>query len=154
MTDISPFLPHRAPSSNMDDDSLSDLSSLHSCDLSSELSDTRSPSPIDYPSPPCSQGNESNDACSQTETMKRTLDESDAPPPRKRRRVEPKPRITQHLDLTGLSSSITEDQKAQLDTLLKVLRKRKKIVVIAGAGISVSAGGTCCSYQLFLSADF
>ena len=76
------------------------------------------------------------------ETMKRTLDEGDAPPPRKRRKVQPKPRTTQHLDLTGLSSPVTEDQKAQLDTLLKVLRKRKKIVVIAGAGISVSAGST------------
>lgn len=32
--------------------------------------------------------------------------------------------------------------EAQLDRLLNVLRRKKKIVVIAGAGISVSAGST------------
>lgn len=44
------------------------------------------------------------------------------------------------------------DQKGQLDILLKVLRKRQKIVVIAGAGISVSAGSTCPLSQSPVSA--
>jgi len=33
-------------------------------------------------------------------------------------------------------------QKRQFDILMKLLRKKKKIVVIAGAGISVGAGST------------
>jgi NAD-dependent histone deacetylase SIR2 len=35
---------------------------------------------------------------------------------------------------------VDASQKPQLDRLLKVLHKKRKIVVIAGAGISVSAG--------------
>ena len=92
--------------------------------------------------------NESTDASSQTESMEPTLDEGEAPPPGKRRRVEPTRWMTQHLDLTGLSGSTTAGQEVQLDTLLEVLRKRKKIVVIAGAGISVSAGSRHQLYQL------
>ncbi|KAK0656359.1 DHS-like NAD/FAD-binding domain-containing protein [Cercophora newfieldiana] len=63
---------------------------------------------------------------------------TDGPPPPKRRRIAapPGPRTTSHIDLeTG-----SEEQDAQLDRLLSALRRRKKIVVIAGAGISVSAG--------------
>ncbi|KAN0067718.1 DHS-like NAD/FAD-binding domain containing protein [Elaphomyces granulatus] len=96
----------------------------------------------------------------------------------KRRRVGPKPRTTQHLDLSRPASDISssssslssspsssspsspsspspppplssksspaklEDvhQKTQIDLLVKTLRTRRKIVVIAGAGISTSAG--------------
>jgi NAD-dependent histone deacetylase SIR2 len=57
-------------------------------------------------------------------------------PPTKRRKVEPKPRTTKHLDLTPGSH---RDHPA-LDLLVKTLQKKKKIVVVAGAGISVSAG--------------
>jgi NAD-dependent histone deacetylase SIR2 len=78
-----------------------------------------SPAPEDMPSPPCS-----ND---------------DGPPPRKRRKiVDPKERTVERLDLT--SAEIDEEQKPQLQRLLDVLHKKRKIVVIAGAGISVSAG--------------
>lgn len=49
-------------------------------------------------------------------------------------------RITQHLDLTSDTAQSDLDRTHALDTLLKALRKRRKIVVIAGAGISVSAG--------------
>ncbi|KAF2430481.1 DHS-like NAD/FAD-binding domain-containing protein [Tothia fuscella] len=61
----------------------------------------------------------------------------DGSPPAKRRKTSssPQPRITETLDL---SSPV--DQEAQLDKLLKVLYKKRKIVVVAGAGISVSAG--------------
>ena len=71
--------------------------------------------------------------------------EVDGPPPVKRRKtIERKPRVTRYLDLQSTTpvSPVTcpAEQKPQLDTLLKVLRQKRKIVVIAGAGISVSAG--------------
>jgi len=62
------------------------------------------------------------------------------PRPRKRRKIEPKIRTTQHLDLTSDTAQSDYDRVEALDTLLKALRNRRKIVVIAGAGISVSAG--------------
>ncbi|SLM40988.1 Sirtuin family, catalytic core small domain [Lasallia pustulata] len=115
----------------MDDDSISDLSS----DLSSLGS--LSPPPMDYPSPVSSQDYDSNVAASQPSQPRGC----DGPPPAKKRRtVEPKPRTTEHLDLSQLPHCPAIDQEAQVDLLLKVLRKRRKIVVIAGAGISVSAG--------------
>lgn len=115
----------------MDDDSISDLSS----DLSSLPS--LSPPPMDYPSPVSSQDYDSNVAASQQSQSR----ECDGPPPAKKRKtMEPKPRTTQHLDLSPFSTYPAIGQEAQLDLLMKVLRKRRKIVVIAGAGISVSAG--------------
>jgi NAD+-dependent protein deacetylase SIR2 len=62
------------------------------------------------------------------------------PPARKRRKVEPKPRTTQYLDLSSDASQSEYDHRVALNLLLKTLRKRRKIVVVAGAGISVSAG--------------
>jgi NAD-dependent histone deacetylase SIR2 len=60
--------------------------------------------------------------------------------PAKRRRVsgEPKPRTTKHLDLRP--EILPADQTEHLDKLMKLLQNRRKIVVVAGAGISVSAG--------------
>lgn len=59
------------------------------------------------------------------------------PPAKRRRTAAPrKPRTTEHLDLDLRD----DDGEAQLDRLLSVLRTKKKIVVVAGAGISVSAG--------------
>jgi len=64
---------------------------------------------------------------------------TDGPPPTKRRRVaEPKPRTTTYIDLENLGNEPNEG----LNRLLTALRKKKKIVVFAGAGISVSAGST------------
>ncbi|KAI1206460.1 DHS-like NAD/FAD-binding domain-containing protein [Annulohypoxylon truncatum] len=63
----------------------------------------------------------------------------DGPPPAKRRRVERKPRTTEYLDLKAASQQSEKDEKL-LEQLTGALRKKKKIVVIAGAGISVSAG--------------
>ncbi|KAK2611173.1 hypothetical protein N8I77_004542 [Diaporthe amygdali] len=61
----------------------------------------------------------------------------DAPPPPKRRRLAPpKPRTTEYLDLDNRD----EFAEIHLERLLNTLRRKKKIVVIAGAGISVSAG--------------
>jgi NAD-dependent SIR2 family protein deacetylase len=65
----------------------------------------------------------------------------DGAPPRKKRKLtpaDPKERTTERLDLTN--SEVDEEQQPQLQRLLNVLHKKRKIVVIAGAGISVSAG--------------
>jgi len=66
------------------------------------------------------------------------MDASDTQRPAKRRRISEKPsRTTEYLDLT---KQLGPDDKTQLDRVLSVLHKRQKIVVVAGAGISVSAG--------------
>lgn len=101
-------------------------------DLSSDLSSAPS-SPVPPPdfsaTPAPSQGPEvSADV------------ERDMPPAHKRRRVGPKPRITRHLDLTSDAAQFCYERQISLELLLRTLRKRRKIVVIAGAGISVSAG--------------
>ncbi|KAK5212462.1 hypothetical protein LTR47_009879 [Exophiala xenobiotica] len=111
----------------MDADDISDLSSPLSSIPSSPLSSPPS-SPILPPgfqiiTPPPSQ--HAGD---------------DMPPARKRRKIEPRTRTTQHLDLTSDTTQSDYDRTDALDTLLKALRNRKKIVVVAGAGISVSAG--------------
>ncbi|KAI1295841.1 DHS-like NAD/FAD-binding domain-containing protein [Xylaria venustula] len=64
----------------------------------------------------------------------------DGAPPPKRRRVERKPRTTEYLDLSAAASEQSRKDNDLLDHLTHALRKKKKIVVIAGAGISVSAG--------------
>jgi NAD-dependent histone deacetylase SIR2 len=60
--------------------------------------------------------------------------------PTKRRRIsaESKVRSTQLLDLR--SDGVPEHQTEQFDKLMKLLQNKQKIVVVAGAGISVSAG--------------
>lgn len=89
--------------------------------------------PFPYPSPPASQqttpppgGMESTSAS-----------DKEGPPPAKRRKIS-KERSTEYLDLRG--SEVPPHQDPELDQLLRVLHERRKIVVIAGAGISVSAG--------------
>ncbi|KAH3952432.1 hypothetical protein HBI56_133690 [Parastagonospora nodorum] len=87
---------------------------------SSRRSSTKtSPVPEDMPSPPSSN-------------------DDGAPPRKKRKLADPKERTTERLDLTN--AEIDEDEQPQLQRLLNVLHKKRKIVVIAGAGISVSAG--------------
>lgn len=61
-------------------------------------------------------------------------------PAKKRRTGTPKERTTEYLDLMKPEEEMTEGERAQLDRLKSELRKKKKIVVIAGAGMSVSAG--------------
>jgi NAD-dependent histone deacetylase SIR2 len=106
-------------------------------DPPSELSSPGSLSPsFRYPSP-----NSSQDQDDISTGNKRKLDGGDANPAgKKRKRPEPKPRTTEHLNLMDDGPEASKEQKSQLDLLLKVLRKRRKIVVVAGAGISVSAG--------------
>ncbi|KAF3483236.1 Sir2 family histone deacetylase Hst4 [Arthroderma uncinatum] len=70
----------------------------------------------------------------------RTADMTESAPVRKRRKIEPKPRITRYLDLTEPDRQVRPEQEEQLQSLLRTLRGHRKIVVVAGAGISVSAG--------------
>lgn len=107
------------------DDGYSDTSDLSSPPASP------SPPPGFYPSPPPSQdaGESRAEQC------------QDRPPAKKRRRVGPKKeRTTQHLDLSDISRVSCSEQESQIDFLTKTLRGHRKIVVIAGAGISTSAG--------------
>ncbi|KAL2832150.1 DHS-like NAD/FAD-binding domain-containing protein [Aspergillus cavernicola] len=68
-------------------------------------------------------------------------DEDDFPPAKKKRRVAgPKERQTQLLDLSCSASLSYGQQDPQIDLLTKTIRSHRKIVVIAGAGISTSAG--------------
>lgn len=66
--------------------------------------------------------------------------DKDGQPPTKRRRIskEPKERTTEYLDIR--SGHVAPEQQADLDRVLNALHKRQKIVVVAGAGMSVSAG--------------
>jgi NAD-dependent histone deacetylase SIR2 len=69
----------------------------------------------------------------------RASSDKEGPPPAKRRRISEKTeRTTEYLDLR--ESGVSPGQQRQLDRVVNVLHKRQKIVVIAGAGISVSAG--------------
>ena len=116
------------------------MDSDESTELSSISSEAPSPPPQFPPSPESSQdlaaGSDQGD-------KKRKRDgDNETAAPKKRKRPEPKPRTTERLNLTGDVLQLAIDQKSQLEKLLKVLRKRRKIVVIAGAGISVSAGST------------
>ncbi|RDA91748.1 hypothetical protein CP533_4772 [Ophiocordyceps camponoti-saundersi (nom. inval.)] len=64
-----------------------------------------------------------------------------SPPPAKRRRLRPPPdRTTAHIDLMKPDDVFCSEDKFHLRRLLSALKTKKKIVVIAGAGISVSAG--------------
>ncbi|KAF2173212.1 hypothetical protein M409DRAFT_62785 [Zasmidium cellare ATCC 36951] len=130
----------------MDDSSdlSSPLSSVPSSPLSS-LASSPSPPPDmppifqshAYPSPPASQQTSHNGSPVPDGMASSASSDKDGPPPAKRRRIS-KDRSADYLDL--YADTIDPDQQAQLDRLLKVLHKRQKIVVIAGAGISVSAG--------------
>ncbi|KAE8346659.1 hypothetical protein BDV24DRAFT_66651 [Aspergillus arachidicola] len=110
------------------DDGFSDVSELSSPPASP------TPPPGFYPSPPPSQ---EADESSGT----RSQDRDDLPPAKKRRRVAaPKERRTQRLDLSSSAGLSYTEQQAQIDLLTKTIRRHRKIVVIAGAGISTSAG--------------
>lgn len=111
----------------------------------SSIGRTPSPPPVSrpeiaYPSPPASQdSSHSGSPCPDGMDSSATLSDKDGPPPAKRRRIsEKKPRTTEYLDLrTGIAKP---EEQEQLDRLMNVLHNRRKIVVVAGAGISVSAG--------------
>ncbi|RDL41940.1 DHS-like NAD protein [Venustampulla echinocandica] len=115
-------------------------SSLPSSPLSSIGSRSPSP-PANYPSPPSSHD---SDVRPLSQAHNGAAD-GDAPPPAKKRKISPPKELkTEYLDLRALNASLDKDhhkaQDAKLKKLTDVLRTKRKIVVIAGAGISVSAG--------------
>ncbi|KAL9056879.1 MAG: hypothetical protein Q9162_002650 [Coniocarpon cinnabarinum] len=101
-----------------------------------------------YPTPPSSQTSEKGATTPTTEEDSLTNGSSDrdGPPPKKRRKTDDNvksskmPREMKRLDFDKMARDPTLESSVQLDRLLKALRKKRKIVVIAGAGISVSAG--------------
>ncbi|KAG6019930.1 hypothetical protein E4U41_003029 [Claviceps citrina] len=61
-------------------------------------------------------------------------------PVKKRRMASARERTTAYLDLLKPHEEFTQQDTFHMERLLTALRKKKKIVVVAGAGISVSAG--------------
>ncbi|TVY86181.1 NAD-dependent protein deacetylase, partial [Lachnellula willkommii] len=106
---------------------------------------SRSPSlPVDYPSPPSSNVSDKG-ASSPIRDAAESAPDREGPPPAKRRKVAgPKEYKTEYLDLRALNESDDEAhhrvQDSKLKKLMETLRSKRKIVVIAGAGISVSSG--------------
>ena len=90
-----------------------------------------------YPSPPSSQLTSQTGSPVPDGMDSSTNSDKDGPPPTKRRRIS-KERTTEYLDLRD--GEVDPEQHSELDRLLRVLNRHQKIVVIAGAGISVSAG--------------
>lgn len=106
---------------------------------------SRSPTPpFGYPSPSSTQACESRSSSEVRELSSDAVDPDGPPSAKKRKLAEPKKRTTEYLDLRDANSDgespQTPENEIQLQRLLKELRKKQKIVVIAGAGISVSAG--------------
>ena len=90
------------------------------------------------PTPPPSQENSQSGSPAPDAADSSMLSDKDAPPPAKRRRVGPKERTTRSLDLRH--EHVNSCEQSQFDDMLRALHKRQKIVVVAGAGISVAAG--------------
>jgi NAD-dependent histone deacetylase SIR2 len=90
------------------------------------------------PTPPPSQENSQSGSPAPDAADSSMFSDKDAPPPAKRRRVGPKERTTRSLDLRH--EHVSSGEQSQFDDMLRALHKRQKIVVVAGAGISVSAG--------------
>jgi hypothetical protein len=112
--------------------------------LSSPLSSigSRSPSlPADYPSPPSSNVSDTGASSSK---LRDAPDRDELPPAKRQKIMKPRELKTEHLDLRRLNDSDDDEhhkiQDGKLRKLMEALRSKKKIVVIAGAGISVSAG--------------
>lgn len=132
-------------------DSDSDLSDVPSSPPSSPSPSTRtfrrmSEAPHHRPLTPPPSTHASPDrspaATPETTPRKRALPstKTDSPPAKRRRVADAMPRETKHLDLDVLSTNLDSPHTYELERLVKALRTKRKIVVVAGAGISVSAG--------------
>lgn len=97
------------------------------------------------PTPPPSQENSQSGSPAPDAADTSMLSDKDGPPPAKRRRVGPRDRTTRSLDLNH--ERVKSAEQPQYDDMLRTLHRCKKIVVIAGAGISVSAGSMCNCYS-------
>lgn len=106
---------------------------------------SRSPSPpAGYPSPPSSYGSEAGSSQRRRLAPEALADRDGLPPAKRQKTMKNKDAKTEYLNLQALHDSddqtLHQKQDAKLKRLLDALRTKKKIVVIAGAGISVSAG--------------
>ena len=125
----------------------SDSNSSTLTDLSSELSSApASPklpplSMASYPTPSSSQTQSTYSSSSEQDSRKRRRKDAECPPMKRRKIVEPRERKVERLDLQPGSPETLLAQSLQLEILLKAIHKKRKIVVVAGAGISTSAGG-------------
>jgi NAD+-dependent protein deacetylase SIR2 len=128
-------------------------SALSSPPSSPRLSPSSSPLSLrsKSPTPPCDYPSPSSTLLSGSRSPSKALDSSlsvvdpDGPPPKKKRKLaEQMTRTTEYLDLRTIDEISQyhsgSNYDIQLQRLLKALRNKQKIVVIAGAGISVSAG--------------
>jgi NAD-dependent histone deacetylase SIR2 len=104
--------------------------------LSSEVARSLKPQ-RSYPSPTSSKRTSAKGSPAPDNMTPPPSNDDDDRPRKKRKLADPKVRTTERLDLRR---DLREADKPQLDRLLKTLHKKRKIVVIAGAGISVSAG--------------
>jgi NAD-dependent histone deacetylase SIR2 len=106
---------------------------------------SKSPTPpCDYPSPSSTLLSGSRSPSKALDSSLGVADPDGAPPKKKRKLTEQKSRTTEYLDLRTIDEisqyQNSPNDEIQLQRLLKALRNKQKIVVIAGAGISVSAG--------------
>ena len=107
---------------------------------------SRSPSlPADYPSPPSSNSSDTGSSSPKKRDAPESSPDGDGPPTKKQKVAKPPKELkTEHLNLPALNESSDETfhkiENQKLEKLIGVLRSKRKIVVIAGAGISVSAG--------------
>lgn len=126
------------PTCESDSSALTDLSS----ELSSAPASPKFPTlyPTSYPTPNSSQSQSTYSSSSEQDSRKRRRKDDGDPPRKRKRTVEPKDRKTEYLDVRLDPLQPTIERSPELETLLKVLRKKKKIVVVAGAGISTAAG--------------
>ncbi|KAH6719323.1 DHS-like NAD/FAD-binding domain-containing protein [Leptodontidium sp. MPI-SDFR-AT-0119] len=115
--------------------------------ISSPLSSvaSRSPSPPgDYPSPPSSHESEKGTKAKSRKALHSSDRDDSSPPPKRQRIMKVKELKTEYLDIASLIESdngdVHKNQETKMRKLLDVLRTKRRIVVIAGAGISVSAG--------------
>ncbi|KAF1965536.1 DHS-like NAD/FAD-binding domain-containing protein, partial [Bimuria novae-zelandiae CBS 107.79] len=128
-------VPSSTPSSAASDSSLSDISDSELSIMSRSLARASRRS---YPSPSSSNRSSAKASPAPENMPSPPPSNDDDDRPRKKRKLDdPKERTTHRLDLR---KDLTEEDQPQLDRLLKTLHKKRKIVVIAGAGISVSAG--------------
>jgi NAD-dependent histone deacetylase SIR2 len=120
---------------------------------------SRSPTPpAGYPSPISSSVSDADLSSQSSRAAHGDLPAYDGPPPAKKQRLmKPRELATEYLDLCALNdSSCEEEHKAQdrkLRRLVEALRSKRKIVVVAGAGISVSAGSMFSQLSLLHPAD-
>ncbi|KAG5933784.1 hypothetical protein E4U53_000867 [Claviceps sorghi] len=133
-----------SPASSLPSSPLSHLSQTPSLPSLSDTPDTpgtpvMAPGTADrYPSPSSTAASGTSETAS---SSKQREPADDSPRPAKKRRVTPpRERTTTYLDLLKPHEELTHEDSFHMERLLTALRKKKKIVVVAGAGISVSAG--------------